>query len=36
MVGPDLSRDAQEILQAGIESMAAGREVGLPLTTHLR
>jgi predicted dehydrogenase len=35
IVRPDLSRDAQEILQAGIESMATGREVGLPLGPYL-
>ncbi|MGI9148385.1 MAG: Gfo/Idh/MocA family protein [Chloroflexota bacterium] len=35
IVRPDLSRDAQEILQAGIESMITGREVGLPLGPYL-
>lgn len=35
IVRPDLSRDAQEILQAGIESMTTGREVGLPLGPYL-
>jgi predicted dehydrogenase len=34
IVRPDLSRDAQEILQAGLESMATGREVGLPLRPY--
>jgi len=36
MIRPDLSRDAQEILQAGIDSMATGREVGLPLGPYSR
>jgi predicted dehydrogenase len=35
IVTPELSRDAQEILEAGLTSMAQGREVGLPLTAFL-
>jgi predicted dehydrogenase len=35
MVSPDLSRDAQEILEAGMESIVRGREVGLPLKAFL-
>lgn len=31
MVSPQVSRDAQEILEAGLTSMATGHEVGLPL-----
>ena len=36
IVSAEISRDAQEILEAGIESMEAGGEVGLPLSAHLR
>jgi predicted dehydrogenase len=36
IVSPAVSRDAQEVLEAGLESMASGREVGLPLRAHLR
>jgi predicted dehydrogenase len=35
LVSPDLSRDAQEILEAGIRSMATGKEVSLPLAAYL-
>jgi predicted dehydrogenase len=35
MVTPELSRDAQEILEAGVTSIARGREVGLPLKAFL-
>lgn len=35
IVSPDVSRDAQEILEGGLESMATGREVSLPLRTYL-
>jgi predicted dehydrogenase len=35
MVTPELSRDAQEILEAGMASIARGREVGLPLKAFL-
>jgi hypothetical protein len=35
MVSADLSRDAQEILEAGMVSMARGKEVGLPLKAFL-
>lgn len=35
IVSPELSRDAQEILEAGLASMAQGKEVGLPLTSYL-
>jgi predicted dehydrogenase len=35
IVSPEISRDAQEILDAGIESMASGCEVGLPLRSYL-
>lgn len=35
LVSVEISRDAQEILQAGIASMASGREVGLPLKAFL-
>jgi predicted dehydrogenase len=31
LVSPEVSRDAQEILEAGIQSMALGKEVSLPL-----
>ncbi len=31
----DISRDSQEILEAGIESMARGQEIGLPLPAFL-
>jgi hypothetical protein len=30
-----VSRDAQEVLEAGLISMAEGREVGLPLDSFL-
>jgi len=33
MVTPEVSRDAQEILDAGLRSMVSGRQVGLPLPT---
>ena len=36
IVSAEISRDAQEILEAGIESMEGGCEVGLPLAAHLR
>ncbi|MBI2942442.1 MAG: Gfo/Idh/MocA family oxidoreductase [Chloroflexi bacterium] len=35
MVTPEMSRDAQEILEAGLLSMRLGREVGLPLKAFL-
>jgi len=35
MVSAELSRDAQEILEAGMTSIARGREVGLPLKAFL-
>lgn len=35
IVSPELSRDAQEILEAGLASMAQGKEVGLPLKPFL-
>lgn len=35
MVSPELSRDAQEIMEAGLISMAEGKEVGLPLKAYL-
>ena len=35
IVSPEISRDAQEILEAGLRSMAEGREVSLPLTAFL-
>jgi predicted dehydrogenase len=35
IVSPSLSRDAQEILEAGREAMASGHEVGLPLKAFL-
>ena len=35
IVSPDVSRDAQEILEAGIASMNRGEEVGLPLKAYL-
>jgi predicted dehydrogenase len=35
IVSADASRDAQEILEAGLESMALGQEVGLPLKAFL-
>lgn len=35
IVSPELSRDAQEILEAGMRSMADGKEVGLPLPAFL-
>jgi predicted dehydrogenase len=34
IVAPDFSRDAQEILEAGMLSMASGKEVGLPLPPY--
>lgn len=34
IVAPDLSRDAQEIMEAGMLSMASGKEVGLPLPPY--
>ena len=34
IVAPDISRDSQEILEAGILSMATGQEVGLPLGAY--
>lgn len=33
MVTPQVSRDAQEILDAGLRAMVSGRQVGLPLPT---
>lgn len=33
MVSPQVSRDAQEILDAGLESMRTGTRIGLPLPT---
>lgn len=33
MVTPQISRDAQEILDAGLRSMVSGQQVGLPLPT---
>ena len=33
MVTPEISRDAQEILDAGLRSMVSGQRVGLPLPT---
>lgn len=35
IVAPSISRDAQEILEAGLHSMASGKEVGLPLKAFL-
>jgi glucose-fructose oxidoreductase len=35
MVTPELSRDAQEMLEAGLQSMALGQEVGIPLRSFL-
>lgn len=35
IVNPAIARDAQEVLEAGIRSMASGREVGLPLPSFL-
>jgi predicted dehydrogenase len=35
MVSAEMSRDAQEILEAGMRSMAHGKEVGLPLKSFL-
>jgi predicted dehydrogenase len=35
LVSVDVSRDAQEILQAGLASLAEGREIGLPLRSFL-
>ncbi len=35
IVSAEISRDAQEILEAGLRAMATGREVGLPLTPFL-
>ncbi|HEV7216234.1 MAG TPA: Gfo/Idh/MocA family oxidoreductase [Chloroflexota bacterium] len=35
LVSGDVSRDAQEILQAGVQSLASGTEVGLPLRAYL-
>jgi predicted dehydrogenase len=35
IVNATIARDAQEILEAGIESMAQGREIGLPLKPFL-
>ena len=35
MVSPECSRDAQEILEAGMESIAHGKEVGLPMKAFL-
>jgi predicted dehydrogenase len=35
IVSPEISRDVQEILEAGVASMARGREVGLPLKAFL-
>src|SRR5688572_8561264 len=35
IVSAELSRDAQEILEAGVASMASGKEVGLPLKSFL-
>ncbi len=35
MVSPQVSRDAQEILEAGLTSMESGAEVGLPLPAFL-
>jgi predicted dehydrogenase len=36
IVSPELGRDAQEILEAGLISMAGGEEVGLPLKSFLQ
>lgn len=33
MITPEISRDAQEILDAGLRSMVSGQRVGLPLPT---
>ena len=35
LVSPEVSRDTQEILDAGLRSMATGRRVGLPLATFV-
>ncbi len=35
LVSLEVSRDSQEILEAGIESMATGSEIGLPLKSFL-
>ena len=35
IVSVEVSRDAQEILEAGVRSMAQGSEVGLPLKAFL-
>lgn len=35
MVSPEISRDAQEILDAGLQSMRTGTRIGLPLPTFL-
>jgi predicted dehydrogenase len=35
IVSPEISRDAQEILEGGLESMATGREVSLPMRAYL-
>jgi len=35
IVSPELSRDTQEILEAGLQSMATGCEVSLPLPSFL-
>ncbi|HEU0164607.1 MAG TPA: Gfo/Idh/MocA family oxidoreductase [Thermomicrobiales bacterium] len=35
IVAPEISRDAQEILEAGLASMESGQEIGLPLPSFL-
>jgi predicted dehydrogenase len=35
MVSPQLARDTQEILDAGLQSMATGRQISLPLPTFV-
>jgi predicted dehydrogenase len=35
MVSPQISHDTQEIMEAGLRSMATGRTVGLPLATFV-
>lgn len=35
IVNPEMSRDAQEVLEAGLISMKTGKEVGLPLSSFL-
>jgi predicted dehydrogenase len=36
MVTPQISRDAQEIMDAGLRSMVSGQQIGLPLPTFVR